>query len=59
MLTSFFQEMACLYKHHPGLDTTRQTYTFEKIRVFLDEEAKDITCPASKSRAGQKQALRM
>ncbi|XP_071211410.1 uncharacterized protein [Salvelinus alpinus] len=43
----------------PGLDTARQTYLFEKIREFCDEEAMDITCPAPKSRAGQKQALRM
>ncbi|XP_064862496.1 uncharacterized protein LOC135563592 [Oncorhynchus nerka] len=41
----------------PGLDTARETYLFEKIREFCDEEAVDITCPAPKSRAGQKQAL--
>jgi hypothetical protein len=32
----------------PGLDTARQTYLFEKIREFCDEEAMDITCPAPK-----------
>ncbi|KAK6307635.1 hypothetical protein J4Q44_G00227830 [Coregonus suidteri] len=41
----------------PGLDTTKQTYLFEKMWEFCDKEAMDITCPASKSRAGQKQAL--
>jgi hypothetical protein len=38
----------------PGLDTARQTFIFEKIREFCNEEATDITCPAPKSRAGQK-----
>ncbi|KAM9551393.1 uncharacterized protein ACWYII_028084 [Salvelinus alpinus] len=41
------------------LDTARQTYLFEKIRAFSDEEAMDITCPAPKSRAGLKQAVRI
>ena len=39
-----------------GLETARQTYISEKIREFCDKEAMDITCPAPKSRAGQKQA---
>ncbi|XP_029595685.1 zinc finger protein 436 [Salmo trutta] len=41
----------------PGLDTARQTYLFEKIREFCNEEAMDITCPAPKSRAGQKRGV--
>ena len=41
----------------PGLDTARQTYLFEKIREFCHKEGMDMTCPAPKSRAGQKQAL--
>ncbi|XP_070295148.1 uncharacterized protein [Salvelinus sp. IW2-2015] len=43
----------------PGLDNARQTYLFEKIRELCNEEAMDITYPAPKSRAGQKQALLM
>ncbi|XP_045559574.1 uncharacterized protein [Salmo salar] len=43
----------------PVLGTVRQTYLFEKIREVCDEEAMDITCPAPKSRAGQKQALQI
>ena len=43
----------------PGLNTARQTYVFEKIREICNEEDLDITCPAPKSRAGQKQALRI
>jgi hypothetical protein len=41
----------------PGLDTARQTIFL--IREFCNEEALDNTCPAPKSRAGQKQALRL
>ncbi|KAM9528351.1 uncharacterized protein ACWYII_041044 isoform 1-T2 [Salvelinus alpinus] len=43
----------------PGLNTARQMYVFEKIREFCDEEAIDITCPAPRSRARQKQALQI
>ncbi|KAM9479555.1 uncharacterized protein ACWYII_006685 [Salvelinus alpinus] len=43
----------------PELDTARQTYLFEKIREFCDEEAIDITRPAPKSRAGQSRAPRI
>jgi hypothetical protein len=39
-----------------GLDTTRHVYLFEKIRDYYHEETMDITCPAPKLRAGQKQA---
>jgi hypothetical protein len=35
----------------PGQDKARQTYIFEKIREFCDEDAMDITCPAPQSRA--------
>ncbi|MEQ2234093.1 hypothetical protein ILYODFUR_028426 [Ilyodon furcidens] len=32
-----------------GLATDRQTYLYSKIRPFLSDEAKDITCPAPQS----------
>jgi hypothetical protein len=38
----------------PRLDIARQSYIFVKIREFCNEEAMNVTCPAAKSRAGQK-----
>ena len=38
-----FDKMPLL--QHPGLDAARQDYLFNRVREFVSEEVKDVTCP--------------